>query len=154
MSLFAKKLKQTATGFTLIEVMVALMIVAVALPALLSLVITQMDSAGSIRESSYAWWVAENQLNRYKLLQRMKQQEVLPDYQLPEKEVGKDKMLNLEWRWEFTSKEMDTLEVKGFKRIEVAVWSANSPVSATGANQPEPLVRMVGYVSDPEQTQN
>jgi general secretion pathway protein I len=145
---------QKSVGFTLIEVMVALMIVAVALPALLSLVVTQMDSAGSIRETSYAYWVAENQLNRYKLLQRLKQQKVLPDYNLPEKETGKDKMLNLEWRWEFTSKEMDTLDVKGFKRIEVAVWSANSPVSATGINKPEPLARLVGYVSDPEQTQN
>jgi general secretion pathway protein I len=149
-----KTLMQKSTGFTLIEVMVALMIVAVALPALLSLVVTQMDSAGSIRETSYAYWVAENQLNRYKLLQRLKQQKVLPDYQLPENEKGKDKMLNLEWRWEFTSKEMDTLEVKGFKRIEVAVWSANSPESSTGIKQPEPLARLVGYVSDPEQTQN
>jgi general secretion pathway protein I len=149
-----KMLKQKLSGFTLIEVMVALMIVAVALPALLSLVVTQMDSAGSIRETSYAYWIAENQLNRYKLLQRLKQQKVLPDYRLPEKENGKDKMLDLEWRWELTSKEMDTLEVKGFKRIEVAVWSANSPESATGIKQPEPLARLVGYVSDPEQTQN
>jgi general secretion pathway protein I len=148
-----KMLKPTSSGFTLIEVMVALMIVAVALPALLSLVITQMDSAGSIRETSYAYWVAENQLNRYKLLQRLKQQKILPDYQLPENEKGKDKMLNLDWRWEFTSKEMDTLEVKGFKKIEVAVWSANSPESAMG-KQPEPLARLVGYVSDPEQNRN
>jgi general secretion pathway protein I len=146
--------KRRSSGFTLIEVMVALMIVAVALPALLSLVVTQMDSAGSIRETSYAYWVAENQLNRYKLLQQLKRQKTLPDYQLPEKEDGKDKMLNQEWRWQFTSKEMDTLEVKGFKRIEVVVWPANSPVSATGINQPEPLARLVGYVSDPEEQQN
>ena len=37
-------------GFTLVEVLVALMIAAVALPALLSLVITQMDSAGTVRD--------------------------------------------------------------------------------------------------------
>jgi len=141
-------------GFTLIEVMVALMIVAVALPALLSLVITQLDTAGSIRESSYAYWVAENQLNRYKLLQQLKRQKVLPDYKLPDKEDGKDKMLDQDWRWQFTSKEMDTLEVKGFKRVEVAVWAANTPISATGIKQPEPLARLVGYVSDPDAQQN
>jgi general secretion pathway protein I len=146
--------KRANHGFTLIEAMVALMIVALALPALLSLVVSQMEAAGSIRETSYAYWVAENQLNRYKLLQQLKRKKTLPDYKLPEKEEGKDKMLNLEWRWQFTSKEMDTMDVKGFIRIEVAVWSANTPVSVTGINQPEPLVRLVGYVSDPSLQQN
>lgn len=139
-------------GFTLIEVLVALMIAAVALPALLSLVITQMDSAGTVRDTSYAYWVAENEMNRYKLLQQLKRQEVLPDYTLPEHENGEATNLGLKWRWEFTSKEMDTLEVKGFKRIEVAVWPAESPAPATGINKSEPLVRLVGYVSDPEKT--
>lgn len=147
-------MKRANYGFTLIEAMVALMIVALALPALLSLVVSQMDAAGSIRETSYAYWVAENQMNRYKLLQQLKRKKTLPDYKLPEKEEGKDKMLNLEWRWQFTSKEMDTMDVKGFIRIEVAVWSANTPVSVTGINQPEPLVRLVGYVSDPSLQKN
>lgn len=142
-------MKRPGHGYTLIEAMVALMIVAVALPALLSLVVSQMDAAGSIRETSYAYWIAENQMNRYKLLQQLKRKKTLPDYKLPEKEDGKDKMLDQEWRWQFTSKEMDTLDVRGFIRIEVAVWSANAPVSVTGINQPEPLARLVGYVSDP-----
>lgn len=140
------------SGFTLIEVLVALMITAVALPALLTLVITQMDSAGTVRETSYAYWVAENEMNRYKLLQQLKRQQALPDYNLPEKETGEATNLGLQWRWQFTSKEMDTLEVKGFKRLEVAVWSAETPESVTGIKQPEPLVRLVGYVSDPEET--
>lgn len=143
-----------ARGFTLVEVMVALVITAVALPALLSLVITQMDSAGNIREASYAYWVAENEMNRFKLLQQLKRQQALPDYNLPEKETGKATNLGQQWRWQFTSKEMDTLEVKGFKRIEVAVWSADTPESVTGIKQPEPLVRLVGYVSDPEELTN
>lgn len=147
-------MRSSSRGFTLIEAMVALMIVALALPALLSLVVSQMDAAGSIRETSYAYWVAENQMNRYKLLQQLKRKKTLPDYKLPEKEEGKDKMLGLEWRWQFTSKEMDTMDVRGLIRIEVSVWSANTPVSVTGINQPEPLVRLVGYVSDPSLQKN
>lgn len=136
-------------GFTLIEVLVALTIVAVALPALLGLVITQMDSAGSVRETSYAWWVAENEMNRIKLLHQLHRQKLLPDYRLPEKETGKASNLSMQWRWEFTSKEMEDLGVDGFKRVELSVWSAETPV-ATQGKQPQPLVRLVSYVSDPE----
>lgn len=140
---------KSGKGFTLIEVLVALTIVAVALPALLTLVITQMDSAGSVRETSYAWWVAENEMNRIKLLQQLRRQKLLPDYRLPDKETGKATNLGMQWRWEFTSKELDTLGVDGFKRVELAVWSADTPV-ATAGSQPQPLVRLVSYVSDPE----
>ena len=137
-------------GFTLIEVLVALTIVAVALPALLTLVITQMDSAGSVRETSYAWWVAENEMNRIKLMHRLRRDKLLPDYRLPDKETGRASNLGMEWRWEFTSKEMDNLGVDGFKRVELAVWSADTPVSTQGNQQSQPLVRLVSYVSDPE----
>lgn len=55
-------------GFTLLEAMIALMIVAMALPALITLVLTQLDGSASIRDKTYAYWVAENQLTRVRLL--------------------------------------------------------------------------------------
>lgn len=50
-------------GFTLIEVMVALLVVGIALPALMAQVLTQLDGSSHLRDRAHARWVAEDQLN-------------------------------------------------------------------------------------------
>lgn len=47
-------------GFTLVEVLVAIAILAFTLPALMALMISQTDGAGSLRDKTIAHWVAEN----------------------------------------------------------------------------------------------
>ena len=54
-------------GFTLVEVMVALFVVAVALPALMFQLGTQLDSTAVLRDKSLASWVAQDQLAMIKL---------------------------------------------------------------------------------------
>jgi general secretion pathway protein I len=49
-------------GFTLVEVMVALLIVALALPALLMRIGGMATAAGHSRDVAIAYWVAENKL--------------------------------------------------------------------------------------------
>jgi len=49
-------------GFTLIEVMVALMIVGIALPALMFQLGTQLDSTQVINNRTQAAWIAQDQL--------------------------------------------------------------------------------------------
>lgn len=85
------------SGFTLVEVMVALMIAALALPALVTLVLAQVDGAAHVREKSYAMWIAENQLTRFNLLNN---RAYFPNYKLPEKDAGKTQMMGLEWQWQ------------------------------------------------------
>lgn len=52
-----------AAGFTLVEVMVALVIVGVALPALVINVATVSDNTGRLEEKTVAYWAAQNKLN-------------------------------------------------------------------------------------------
>jgi len=64
----AGSLRSRANGFTLIEVMVAMAVVAVALPALLFALIQQVDGTGYLRERTLASWVAANKLSELQLI--------------------------------------------------------------------------------------
>lgn len=56
-----------ARGFTLVEVMVALMIVAIALPALMAQIGAQLDGREYVRDRLLASWVAQEQWSRRQL---------------------------------------------------------------------------------------
>lgn len=142
-------------GFTLIETMIALMIAAVALPALVTLVMAQLDGAANIRDKTYAYWVAENEMTRFKLLQQQKLQNKLGTYQLPEKDSGVRVMLGLRWQWQMQTFAMENLPVKGFKRIEVKVrllgLAEGVSLGRVAVDEDNPaLASLTGYVSDPE----
>lgn len=145
----------TQGGFTLIETMIALMIAAIALPALVTLVMSQLDGAAIIRDKTYAYWVAESEMTRIRLLQQQKLQKKLTNYQLPEKDSGVRIMLGLRWQWQMQTFAMDTLPVKGFKRIEINVrlLGLAEGVNLGGSTVDEDipaLASLTGYVSDPE----
>jgi general secretion pathway protein I len=145
-------------GFTLLEAIIALAIVAMALPALLTLVMTQLDGSAAIRDKTYAYWVAENQLARVRLLQQQKAKKALSNYQVPEKDSGLVDLAGLRWQWQLNTIALDTLPVPGFKRVEITVRLMGSAdgVSLGSAmvdqNQPA-LARLTGYISDPELVQ-
>ncbi len=61
------KIRQVDQGFTLLEVLAAIAIVGLTIPALMSLMMTQADNAGSLRNKTIATWVAENTLTRLRL---------------------------------------------------------------------------------------
>ncbi len=144
-----------ARGFTLIETMIALLIVAMTLPALITLIMTQLDGSAQMRDKTYAFWVAQNQLTRVLLLQEQKQQKKINGYQLPEKSAGVQEMVGLRWQWQIKTYEMDGLPIKGFKRVEVDVRLLGP---AGGVNlgsgmvdeDVSPLASITGYISDPE----
>lgn len=59
--------RKQAQGFTLVEVMVALFVVAVALPALMFQLGTQLSSTEVLRDKTLASWVAQDQLALHRL---------------------------------------------------------------------------------------
>lgn len=124
-------------GFTLVEVMVALAIVAMALPAMLTLITAQLDSAGSVREKTYAYWVAENELTRIRL-----RQAYFPDQTLSERETGQSEMIGVRWQWELLTEET---EVENFYRMDIRVGQASG---STESRVNEPLAVISGFISE------
>ncbi|WP_111641561.1 type II secretion system minor pseudopilin GspI [Marinimicrobium alkaliphilum] len=119
-------------GFTLIEVMVALTIVAVALPAMLGLIMAQLDGAGAIRERTYAHWVAENELARLNLKQR-----ISSEYRVPDTDSGTVTLAEQEWFWELTT---EVTDIPGFRRLEIRV--------TPGQSRDDTLAVLVGFATD------
>ena len=104
--------RSRAKGFTLIEVMVAMAVVAVALPALLFALIQQVDGTGYLRERTLASWVAANKLSELQLI-------VANSGAIPSGDVqGESRFADRDWHW---SMEQQTTELPGFVRVEIAV---------------------------------
>ena len=82
-------------GFTLIEVMVALTIIAIALGALLNTSGTQASSASYLKQKTLAHWVAANELTQIRISKEF------PDIG---DERGSTEMANKEWYWIRTTK--------------------------------------------------
>lgn len=96
-----------ARGFTLIEVMIALAIVALSVGALLGTVTSSASNIIYLKEKTLAEWVALNRITEIRIGQQM------PD---KGKRTGNAEMGGMRWQWE---EEVIELPVKGMFRVEV-----------------------------------
>lgn len=62
-----KVFRHRAKGFTLLEVLAALGVVAFTVPALMTLMMKQADNSGALRNKAIANWIAENTLVKLRL---------------------------------------------------------------------------------------
>lgn len=85
-------------GFTLVEVMVALMIVAIALPALMFQIGSQLDGREHVRDQLIASWVAQEQLSRLQL-QLAANTAAVAAHQTQ----GETRLAGRQWHWQHTS---------------------------------------------------
>lgn len=90
--------KKHIHGFTLIEVMVALTIIAISLSALLNSSGTQANSVGYLKNKTIAHWVAVNELTQLRINKEF------PD--LGEKKSSTE-MANYKWHWKRTTKKTE-----------------------------------------------
>ena len=114
-------------GFTLIEVLVALAIVAVALSAGMRALAQGADGASSLKARTLALWVAENRLARAQL-------EVAP--QAPTAS-GEETQAGMALVWRQT---IWATPNPAFRRIEIVVTEPGRPDYA--------LARLVGYLAN------
>lgn len=128
-----RRLRQHQHGFTLIEVMVAVAIVALAVSALLFSVGKQVDSSSYLREKILAQWVALNILQETQLTARVT--EKFPD----EQDSGDIKFANRQWRWEMQTTKTDS---KDFVKLEVKIYPEENN------DDGDPLATATGYVDN------
>ena len=99
-------------GFTLIEVMVALVIVAMALPALLMQIGAMANSSLHAREVMIATWVAENKLQETNLTLQL--QRIVPSG----RQADDVEMAGEHWDWEIQT---EPTAIPGLLRLRVSV---------------------------------
>ena len=78
-------------GFTLIEVMVALAVVAIALPALMTSLYLHLDNTGYLRDKALAQMVASNKLEELRIVSHARQS------LLQGRDSGQASMAGREW---------------------------------------------------------
>lgn len=96
-------------GFTLVEVMVALAIVALSLTAMAASMNTMIDNASTMRERTYASWIAQNKIAELRL-----------SGEVPEvgTNSGELEYGGTQWSWRTVISETG---VESFMRIDVTV---------------------------------
>ena len=122
-----------ARGFTLVEVMVALAIVAIALPAVLVSLYRQVDDTAYLRDKTIAQMVAANKLAEMRLL--IASTRVLA----AGKDTGVTPMADRDWHWWVETK-LNNEQIPKFFRIEIRVALAEE-------QQAQPLYTLTTFMS-------
>jgi general secretion pathway protein I len=117
-----------AAGFTLLEVLVALAIVATALAAAVRASGVSVDSSAQVTERLLASWVAQNRLAE------LSARRIFPDLGT---QSGTAKQAGRDFSWEET---VGTTPNADFRRVEIRVRAGGDHVAAT----------LVGYLAVPQ----
>ena len=116
-------------GFTLVEVLVALAVLAIALAAIMRTMAQAIDTTAALRERGVALWVAQNRL----AVRQMRQDWPAADTIDGETEMGGEK-----WFWR---EQVSTTPEPKIRRIEITVRRLH--------DNRESLATLVGYLLKP-----
>lgn len=118
-------------GFTLLEVLVSLAVLALAMGALIRSGAENVANAGYLADRSFAHWVAMNRAAELRLQ---------PGAVSTGRQNGTEWMAGREWRWEVTVSNTPDQDIR---RVDIAV-------SAVDGDPEAPLARAVAFLPPPE----
>jgi general secretion pathway protein I len=132
-------------GFTLIEVLVALVIVAFGMGAVLTALTSAADNVIRMREKTYAEWVGLNQLATERL------QATLP---ATGKKDGDVDFAGTRWHWQET---IENIDIPGIRRLTIQVRYADSVTAQAADSKPAIdktswLATVIGFRGDAVQS--
>lgn len=107
--------RERTAGFTLIEVLVALIVVGLGMLAVIQTVSQTANNTSYIREKTIAHWIAMNQLTRVRLE---------PNAPPIDKSSDEVEMAGRDWRW---TMEVKQTPIESIRRIEVSVRPSEAP---------------------------
>lgn len=121
--------RMRAAGFTLLEVVVALAIIAIGLGAIISLASRNLDNASILRDTTLAHWVASN---------KVVELQVADEWPGAGTQTGDVEMAGRDWYWKTII--IDTFDER-VRRVDVEV--------RTNQNSERPLASVIAYIGQP-----
>lgn len=118
------------SGFTLLEIMIALLIVAVALGGAIKSMGNAASNSISLSDKAFAQWVGMNQFTRLRLSGA---------WPKSGETKGDEEMAHRKWSW---VQKISTTPEKKVNRVEISVWnSADEDI--------DPTANIVGFLAQP-----
>lgn len=124
--------RQRATGFTLLEVLIALLILSLVLVALIRAAGLQAHALNHHRDSTLAQWVAANVAAELRA-------DGAPSVG---RQQGETRMGAQRWRWQAETSDTD---VERLRRIEITVYPAGT--ASLAGNQADPVARLTAFAT-------
>jgi len=117
-------------GFTLLEVMVALLVIAVSLGGAVKVIGNAANNSSRMSDKTFANWVALNKIAELRILKEWPR---IGEYD------GDTEMAGRKWQWKQKTIKTDDDNIK---RVEVSVWDIRDKKS-------DPFVTVVGFLAKP-----
>jgi general secretion pathway protein I len=116
---------QRLSGFTIIEVIIAMLVIALGIGSLLTTLASAAENVGRLRDKSFAEWVALNRISETRLARPRPGAGVT---------TGEIEFAGTKWVWK---QEIIDQEIAGMLRIDVSVARATVAVSLNAAGEEE-----------------
>ena len=125
-------MRAPARGFTLVEVLVALAVLAIALAAVMRAMAQAIDTTATLREHEVALWVAQNRLAQHQMSQ---------DWPSTDTTDGDADMGGRKWYWR---EQVSATPEPKMRRLEITVRET--------ADSKDTVAKLVGYLRNPAPT--
>ncbi|HED17266.1 MAG TPA: type II secretion system protein GspI [Gammaproteobacteria bacterium] len=121
--------KHTSSGFTLLEVMVSILVLAIALGAVVTASTSYTTNLGHLRDMTLAHWVAVNKMNEITLTETWPKPGIIK---------GSLSMANRDWEWRI---DVQNTPDQSVRRLEIEVRH--------NVDDEDALSTLIGFVGEP-----